>query len=313
MRQIFLGGCERSGTTMLASMLGGHSACLTIPESQFKIDILRPDGSPETADQLRMVGQRLIDNWRFKAWEVDLDPEIIPWDDLGASYAKLYEWIVCQYGLKVGKNNFQYWVDQTPENLKTFGTFIKWFPEAKGIHIIRDGRAVSASVIPLDWGPNTMIGSAYDWSQKVLTGLTAEAALGSERIYQIRYEALVANPEEEMTNLCNWLGIEFEDQILNNDGYSKPGYYNYKAHNLIGKKTDKDRAHAWRTKSSNRDIEIFESQTGELLEYLGYELVYGLKARKINGKDILLSAVQELLWELTNRIRGLIRIRRTVR
>lgn len=298
---------------MLSSMLGGHSACLTTPEAQFKIDILRPDGLPETADQLRRIGQRLIENWRFKAWEVDLDPEMVPWDDFGASYTRLYEWIVCQYGMKVGNSSFQYWIDQTPENIKNFRTFFEWFPEGKGIHIVRDGRAVSASVIPLKWGPNTIIGSATDWSQKVLTGLTAEAALGSERIYQIRYEALVENPEEEMKSLCNWLGIEFEAQMLNNDGFSKPEYYNSKALHLVGKKPDRARASAWRTKLSNRDIEIFESHTGELLDYLGYELVYGLKARKITGKDILLSTVQELVREFINRIRGVIRIRRRFR
>lgn len=313
MKQIFLGGCERSGTTMLASMLGGHSACLAIPESQFKIDILRPGGMPETPSAVRAAGQRILESWRFKAWEVNLDPETIPWDNFGASYEKLYEWIVCQYGLKVGNSDFQYWIDQTPENVKNFGTFFEWFPDGKGIHIVRDGRAVSASVIPLDWGPNTMIGSAYDWSQKVMTGLTAEAALGSHRIYKIRYEDLVESPQEEMTQLCNWLGIEFEEQMLNNDGYSKPEYYNYKAHQLIGKKTDKGRAGAWRSKMSQRDIEIFESQTGELLEYIGYELVYGLKAGKITGKDILLSAIKELFCEFTNRIRGLIRIRKSVK
>ncbi|MFL5475589.1 MAG: sulfotransferase, partial [Gemmatimonadales bacterium] len=34
MRPLFIGGCERSGTTMLAAMLGGHSRCLCLPESQ---------------------------------------------------------------------------------------------------------------------------------------------------------------------------------------------------------------------------------------------------------------------------------------
>lgn len=101
--------------------------------------------------------------------------------------------------------------------------------------------------------------------------------------------------------------------MLNNDGFSKPGFYNSEVLRLIGKCPDKDRANAWRTKLSNRDIEILERQTGELLEYLGYELVYGLKARKITGKDLLLFAAKELLWECINRSRGVIRIWRAFR
>ncbi|MBD3360653.1 hypothetical protein GF366_02510, partial [Candidatus Peregrinibacteria bacterium] len=41
MKYIFIGGCPRSGTTMLGSLLGAHPEALCIPESQFKTDVMR--------------------------------------------------------------------------------------------------------------------------------------------------------------------------------------------------------------------------------------------------------------------------------
>ena len=35
---VFIGGCSRSGTTLLGSLLGSPSNCVTTPESQFVID-----------------------------------------------------------------------------------------------------------------------------------------------------------------------------------------------------------------------------------------------------------------------------------
>ena len=313
MKQVFLGGCERSGTTLLASMLGVHRACLTVPESQFKIEALLPHGQPQNDADLRAAAERIIKSWRFGAWELSLHADSVPWEQIGGSYCKLLEWFVTQYGAHVGKKDFDLWVDHTPENVKYLQTLFELFPDAKGIHIVRDGRAVSASVLPLDWGPNTIMQSAYDWSQKVLFGIAAESVFGKERIYHVRYEALVHEPENVLKELCDWLDIDYDPLMLRNDGYLKPRYYNYKAHTLIGKKPDTMRARAWEEKLSPRQIELFESQTGDLLRNLGYELKYGLKARKVGGKEIVNSMVAELIREFVNRIRGNYRIHRTVR
>lgn len=313
MKQIFLGGCERSGTTLLASLLGGHSKCLTIPESQFKIDVLRPYGLPTDESELRDAALRTLHNWRFRAWGVNIELSEIPWKSFDRSYAKFYEWLVSQYGRSVENSHYECWIDQTPENVKNLSTFFELFPEAKAIHIIRDGRAVTASVLPLDWGPSTALHSALDWAQKVLTGICAEAAYGPDRVYRIYYETLVKQPEESLRELCEWLGLEFESRMLANEGYRKPDYYNYKAHKLVGMRTDRNRATAWQSNLSEQQLGIFESHTGELLSYLGYQPVLGLKAPRVTGSDIVMSGIRELWGECMNRIRGLIRIRKTVR
>jgi len=294
-------------------MLGNHKACLTVPESQFKIEALVSHGQPQDDAELRAAADRIIKSWRFRAWEVSLHADSVPWEQIEGSYSKLLEWFVTQYGVHIGKKDFDFWVDHTPGNMKYMHTLLEMFPAAKAVHMVRDGRAVSASVMPLDWGPNTIMQSAHDWSQKVLCGITAELALGRERILQVRYEELVREPEKVLREICGWLNIDYDPVMLCSDGFLKPRYYDYKAHSLIGKKPEERRASAWEEKLSPRQIELFERLTGDLLLNFGYELKYGLKARKISSGEIVFSMAAELIMEIVNRIRGNLRIRRTIR
>ncbi len=57
---VFIGGCERSGTTLLASMLGCASGAIVTPESQFKYDFLDDFTQYKNSDSL----------WRLKMWGV---------------------------------------------------------------------------------------------------------------------------------------------------------------------------------------------------------------------------------------------------
>jgi hypothetical protein len=41
MKPVFVGGCDRSGTTPLGAILGAHPECACVPESQFVLDVLR--------------------------------------------------------------------------------------------------------------------------------------------------------------------------------------------------------------------------------------------------------------------------------
>ena len=49
-----------------------------------------------------------------------------------------------------------------------------------------------------------------------------QSYIGSVNVYQLRYEDLVLNTEQELKNLCIFLGIEYEETMLinnqNNDG-----------------------------------------------------------------------------------------------
>jgi hypothetical protein len=172
MRVVFVGGCPRSGTTLLGTMLGTHPECLAVPESHFKVDALRfDDVRREPLDPGRAIAE--LRRYRdFLGWDQGPDG---PPAGLVPSYPELLEWLVCRYGASVGKPAPRTWVDHTPENVRFASTLFELFRDAKLVHIVRDGRAVAASIMPLPWGPNRIEPAALYWIQHVGQGLAAEA------------------------------------------------------------------------------------------------------------------------------------------
>jgi hypothetical protein len=206
---VFVGGHPRSGTTLLGSMIGAHSKCICTPESQFKTRALRQSSRGDRVD-IRTAFHLIKADWRFKIWSLDIDS--VPYDELH-SHQDLILRIVKAYGEKFGKPDAGIWVDHTPSNVKNAATLLELFPGAKFIHIVRDGRAVASSIMPLDWGANTINSAARSWVKRLSQYLAAESSLGSERISRVRFEDLVLEPETTLKSICSFLDI-----IINSNG-----------------------------------------------------------------------------------------------
>jgi hypothetical protein len=309
-RQIFIGGCSRSGTTLLGAMLGAHSDCICPPESHFKISVLSMCGRDKDAVDVQTALSLIQRHWRFKIWELDIDPTELPEKELGTSYPRLLGWIVARYAERLGKSGASIWVDHTPANIGDGPTLLGMFPRAKIIHIVRDGRAVAGSIMGLDWGPNTIIKTARWWLDAVAYGLALETLLkekGEKQITRVRYEDLVTAPEETLGRLCDYLGIDYQPQMAMASGF-KPPRYTASQHTLIGKEPDAGRATRWETNLTPRQIEIFESRGHDFLNYLGYPLRYGLKARPPSLAERGIAGATEICRDqITNRIRWLVR------
>ena len=67
---IFVGGCPRSGTTMLASLLGGHKRILCVPEAPFKIQLLGLSDIKNTSSKKQVI-DKIFKNKKLKIWNVD--------------------------------------------------------------------------------------------------------------------------------------------------------------------------------------------------------------------------------------------------
>lgn len=113
------------------------------------------------------------------------------------------------------------------------------FPEAKFVHIVRDGRAVANSFLQMDWwtgylgpekwylGPlNERQQSQWESSGRsflVLAGMAWEILVnsieedvervGSESVATVRYEDFLEDPLGEMRSLCDFTGLEFDNRF----------------------------------------------------------------------------------------------------
>ncbi len=268
MRPIFIGGCDRSGTTMLGAMLGAGSGNLCTPESQFIVKVHEKAALKGRGNDSAFLARALVDHWRFKIWGLDVAPEEAVSAAGKGSFRDLVEWVVGRYGEKAGRSAPEVWIDHTPWNLRYGLLLDKLFPEGKFIHIVRDGRGVASSVIPLDWGPNNVRDAAHWWLEKLSYGLAAESSLGTGRILRVHYEKLLQDPEGELQRICAFAGIEYQPEMCRGE-FNVPGY-TARQHRLVGKAPDKGRAEGWVDSLSGREVEVFEMIAGQMLGYLGY-------------------------------------------
>ena len=280
---IFIGGADRSGTTLLGSLLSCIPESCVTPESGFKLQV--PWKKFTSSEEYKKA---LSANWKFTMWGITPDQL----DQLSlTSEAEFFQGLVTAYHGRKPK----YWVDHTPCNLQDIRRLTDIFPEAKFIHIIRDGRAVANSIMPLEWGPNTPITAAKEWIQKVAYGLAAET-LFPDRVMKVYYEEVVADPVLQVGNILQFLGVDYclsstEDFNLSNNivpNYSK------KQHAFVGQLPQKEFANKWQWELSITQIRDFEYFGRIMLEMLGYKL-YASDQPKPSKLHIVNDITEELI------------------
>jgi len=270
---IFIGGCPRSGTTMLGSMLGGGEDCVVTPESHFKQTVLLAYGASwQVAVSSDWLYCNLKNNFRFKIWHTAL-PNRDKLPDLlrPLEYGWFVNLLVDEYAKKHGVTSWKTWVDHTPQNIQNPLMIMRIFPDARFIHLVRDPRAVAASVLPLDWGPDSAEEAATFWAQKLAYGLALEQSY-PDRCLRVYYEDIVRSPRETMIKISDFCGVGFNDLMLEGRAFQVPTYTKQQ-HQLVGSRPDPKRLESWRDKLDAWQIATIENALGDLMVQMGYELL----------------------------------------
>lgn len=165
--------------------------------------------------------------------------------------------------------------DKTPGYVSHLGLLGRLFPEAKFVHIIRDGRDVTLSYLDRpEWGPRTVAEGAFYWKARVQRGRKEGALLGPNRYFEARYESLIEDPGRTVAAVCQFLGIEYVPEMLRYHERAVPvesltrdpqAYQSSSAPLTRGLRN-------WRTQLSTADATLFDAIAGDLLNDLGYNL-----------------------------------------
>jgi hypothetical protein len=169
--------------------------------------------------------------------------------------------------------------NKTPTLVRHLATLHGAWPEAKFVHLVRDGRDVCLSVLNWNhadravgryptWSADAVVTTALWWARKVQLGQQSGRRLGPEHYCELRYEDLIANPGETCSKLCAFLGIAYDPKMLEfHVGRTKddPGLDAKQAWRPIT-----PGLRDWRTQLPAADCERFEALAGDLLDELGY-------------------------------------------
>jgi protein-tyrosine sulfotransferase len=240
---VVIGGCGSSGTTLLRRMLDRHPEIHCGPEST--VFLARISSPAEIAGRFGFdpaVLTRLRDDSRSQAEFIDRFREFC----LAASGKRL-------------------WADKTPENIRRFDFVKKHFPNAKLIHVVRDGRDTVCSLRTRAWmklghGSNLDVirHCARYWARRAGAGLRFA---GRPDYMELRYEALTHQPETELRRVMDFLGLDWDPAMLQAD----PGASQREARPIYDSALGR-----WRKELSSTEVNIILREAGMMLAELGY-------------------------------------------
>ncbi len=282
-------GSGRSGTTLFRNVFDSHSELAMAHEAHFVAPLARRRKAYETATGLdadALVAD-LFHDPNFVRQGLDRAAVRSALDVSGAeTYADAVRTVFSLYAAKHGKARYG---DKTPGYVIQLDLLGRLFPEARFVHIIRDGRDVAMAYLDRDeWGPSTMADAAQYWRSRVGRGRRVGSKLGPERYREVRYEDMVEDPEGVTRELCAFLDLEFEAEML--DFYRRgsefaAGTKHPDAFENLSKPITKG-MRDWRIQMAPDDVALFEAIAGDLLADCGYEVTgtgrgFGLRARAL--------------------------------
>jgi hypothetical protein len=285
----FIVGVPRSGTTMLRLMLDAHPDMAIPSETYFVTNLIEAGDGGAGPDQLANV---LVTHRR--------------WGDLGIDEAALRRRLTAMgrpsggdavrvaFELYAEGRGKPRWGDKTPAYLTNIAQIHAALPEARFVHLIRDGRDVALSILrmPEDDRPMRRPDSAglvaTRWSRRI-----RRARDQGERVphyLEIRYEDLVRDPEPALRSVCDLIELPFTGAMLEfhaqaatrlaemdrdlaprDDLPAQSAEGRLAPHALASKPPTSDRVGVWRTEMSAEQLAEFEEEGGEMLRELGYD------------------------------------------
>jgi hypothetical protein len=274
-RPIFVVGVHRSGTTLLRFMLNSNPRIFIPPESDFfpRFFGRRPHGllSPQRVAWLLDVifaRYRLVKEWQGPPPDPDEFAAEMAEPTPAAFLDTLYRRYAQQHGA-------QRWGDKTPIYTSYMDLLATIFPSAQFVHIIRDGRDVALSVLD-KWGEKEIHVDPYfaarNWRRRIGQALASGARLGPECYYELRYEALVEDPEGELRPLCQFLGEHFVPAMARPQRLGRQLFAADDFHAPVRKPPSTARVGRWQREMPLADLRLFQRVAGSLLRQLGYEV-----------------------------------------
>ena len=257
-RPIFVVGNSRSGTTLMGTILGRHTSVFSFEELHFfeelwsaKLFDIQRNGYLTRGDwkSFRTESQTLIES---------ISQQLSPANVFSAFLS--YE---------TQLQNKTRGCDQTPQNILYIDEILDNYPHACIVHMIRDPRAILLSQknrwrrpflsdnIPkkeairywLNYHPITM---SQLWKANVLTADQFET---DKRVYTLRYEDLLTEPEKEVEKVCQFAGIDYTPDMLKVPQVNSSSQRDQPKQEGI----NKDRANSWK-KGGLSSTEMFLCQ-----------------------------------------------------
>ena len=256
---IFIVGNSRSGTTMMRRILGNHSTVHMLEELHFFEQLW------STADKRTVLNEHEATSLASKLFFIQRDGHNKK-IDLPRHWEEASEMVNNMEEQKYAHEVFREFLfhetsvhqksvpcEKTPQDVFYIAEILELYPSAMIVNMVRDPRGILLSQ-KRKWQRKNMGASEMTKKQQrrlrinyhpitisKLWNSSQKAALRhaeNSRVHTVIFENLLNNPAAEVTKLCQFLGIEFQDSMLKipqvgssneTDSPSSIGFINHKS------------------------------------------------------------------------------------
>lgn len=214
---VFIVGSGRSGTTLLRRLLMQGGQIHIPPESYVLGGVIRRF-SVWRVMPWQAATRRVINAFErhpeFGTWGISARPILAtlahtPVSDraLSTIIDALYRFHSSEMGTGTAR-----WGDKTPANTYCLPEIRRVFPDAKFVHMLRDGCDVVASMTAMG-RVRTVEEAANLWTTSI-TAIDRFSHEHPDSVLEVRYESLATEPEAVARRVCDWLGVDFTPSMI---------------------------------------------------------------------------------------------------
>ena len=264
-------------------MLDAHPKLTIPPETHFVPDLIKaarePGATPEDA-LAAMKSAREWGDFGFSDEQMLTRLRALPKLRPGPAVRTFYEAYMEQ-------QDKPRWGEKTPTYVQKMKLIQRALPEARFVHVIRDGRDVALSVLDRTVRELTAADVARRWRKKISKAREDSPQL--DHYTEIRYEDLILDTEPVLRSVCEFIELPWDDGLLSYHERSAERLQEMaralpaegrakelsverrmKTHEMTTKPPSADRVARWRTQMSPEQRQEFEDIAGDLLAQLGY-------------------------------------------
>jgi Sulfotransferase family len=316
-RPVFIGGCPRSGTTLVRSMLDSHPDLAIPHETRFLVYGYRRRarwGDLALRENREELARCVVDRERSRSWRLSEDPEELV-ERMVAAPPAIGSVLSAGFRLYAERHGKIRWGDKRPSLLLDLDALFAMFPDAQYVNVVRDPRAVVASIRRVGeahgWNPERIARGTELWDRSARVARRWRRRLAADQFLEVQYERLVREPRGTLARICAFLDLDPSgiDRML---GFHErtAEVYSEKMHPLIVKPVTTEAVHSWQRELSAGEVGFIEDVLAGPMRRYGYEPVGSgevprdLRSRfRARRRRMRLKALRRRRWHLVVRYR----------
>ncbi len=268
----FILGRGRSGTTLLRTILNKHPEIVIPQETLFVMNIYSKYHKIINWTEKLKVGffkdiwldKKLVTNLSINREE--LRKEIMEASPK-SSFADMCKLVYSNHARAETGKDIHIIGDKNPLYSLFPQTLSEAFIGAKFVFLTRNHKdnILSFQKVNFDFNKVNLLAYRWDYYNQAIYTYYQEHP---ELFLWITYENLLNKPRETLGNVCDFLGVDFDDKILN---FQETGKKNVSWHAKLGKAIDKDNIEKWRKEMTPSNILIADTICKNMASNLSYE------------------------------------------